>query len=462
MTLGASGINYMGNVAAEVLTLAMKGAQVPDYTGKVKVKVIGDVEFTLSNIKLSKFTIGQGKISTQPPDHGALTLSKIKTKIKLDWKVKQVSWPHVGFSGTAEADTAKTTAGVSAELFVAKEGHPQIKVAKAGVSLGKLQITVHGKGLPDWVLQFLVDLFKGNLVNKIQSTLGGILGGFAESFANDFLMSAPFIHQFPGDTDVYYLLTEDPVIKDALASSSHLGVFKSHSDPKDPAATPPTLPALPSSLPRMLRIEFSDFMINSGIAIFHEHNFFQHKYLPEDVPEGSPVQLNTKSFRAIAPGLYDKYPNQPLTMTAKTTAPPEGAISEPGFELVCAPAHAEFAVLDGSGNETPVFAVFMEIRGLLTYTIVKNSALLLHSEKLSASEMKLDYSNVGDVNVADLEKAWNFLMQGMVVPALNKYFDRQGGIPLPTPGTLELINPSAAYGSDHVAFFDADMQIKIS
>jgi hypothetical protein len=52
-----------------------------------------------------------------------------------------------------------------------------------------------------------------------------------------------------------------------------------------------------------------------------------------DMPVWSPIQLNTKDFAVLIPGLYTQYPNMAMQITAFCTKPPRTLITPSGATI---------------------------------------------------------------------------------------------------------------------------------
>ncbi len=73
----------------------------------------------------------------------------------------------------------------------------------------------------------------------------------------------------------------------------------------------------------MLEITLSEYVPLTGGEAFHQRNQLQFWLRDKDIPEFSPVRLNSSSFWLILPQLQRHFPNQELALHLSAKRFPE-------------------------------------------------------------------------------------------------------------------------------------------
>lgn len=69
-----------------------------------KATFIGDINYSLHDLKIGNFNVPISDLETVAGHGVIVTVAGVDADITMAWSYKEVAWPHIGDSGTAEID----------------------------------------------------------------------------------------------------------------------------------------------------------------------------------------------------------------------------------------------------------------------------------------------------------------------------------------------------------------------
>ena len=147
------------------------------------------------------------------------------------------------------------------------------------------------------------------------------------------------------------------------------------------------------------------------------------------IPDNFPFKLNTKFFKYIIPGIYDKYPNQELNMMLKVKNQPFLKFNNDSQSIeFSAVAFIQFSLIDSPKNSIFSFNsdLFMDLN-----LGVNNSDSSVHftANKLLIQNMTIVNSEFPDLDIDQLKTNLNYTFQ-IISRAANLFYLNKG-IPIP-------------------------------
>ena len=110
------------------------------------------------------------------------------------------------------------------------------------------------------------------------------------------------------------------------------GEFLSRTKPHEATISPVALPPVGSPV-RMLYIWLTTYIANTAGIVYEEAGELKTQITPDEVPSSIPIKLNTNSFKALIPGLYNKYPGMNMTLFLNATTPPVLTVDPKGANV---------------------------------------------------------------------------------------------------------------------------------
>lgn len=356
-------------------------------------------------------------------------------------------------SGTCKIVEGDVLADVE---FYTDKGYPQIRLQNVEIDLQLGDIKMTGiLGIPAWIGNKVIDainaIFKG-LVPLAEMALVH----FADDTVNEMIMSAydPLGHELsvfgvPAPygsltLDYYAIAFAQSFIDPSDWNSIGLGFTLAPGCSLDKSIYYPNTANPMSEAPphkadssRMLAASVSPWVVNGLLWFCVQEGFNSYTIRPEDIPDSSPVQLNTNTFLTIAPGLIF-YPCKPMTITCTTDGDPVlslvKVVEDQPLDQVSlhVPAVFKFNILEGNGEETFAFSLTCPVVALCQLIVeqpedpnAKNATqkFLAQITTVSITPVCVGESNVGPINcflTRGLGRILQPLMVSTIVPILNQ------------------------------------------
>uniref|UniRef100_H2XPV6 Lipid-binding serum glycoprotein N-terminal domain-containing protein n=1 Tax=Ciona intestinalis TaxID=7719 RepID=H2XPV6_CIOIN len=82
------GLNFLKDAGLMLATKQVRGIKLPDVSDKSKIAIIGNVKYTLSEIRINSFTLARSKIITEAPNTVRLVLQNAFVQLSGNWRYK--------------------------------------------------------------------------------------------------------------------------------------------------------------------------------------------------------------------------------------------------------------------------------------------------------------------------------------------------------------------------------------
>jgi len=179
-----------------------------------------------------------------------------------------------------------------------------------------------------------------------------------------------------------------------------------------------------------LKIFINHDLMNSLSKAFYLVSAFATNVTSDLVPEEIPFAINTKFFKLIIPGIYEKYPDQELRINIKTTELPTFLFNKNNQSIeFTTTAMFTFSLLnDALAKSILSFDsdVFFDLRLGANYS---DPSIHLSIKNLTILEMSIIDSEFPGLDIELLKQNLNFTFE-IICNAANKFYLVKG-IPLP-------------------------------
>jgi len=438
-TISVDGMKYFLKVGIELLEQALLNLKIPDLSGDASTPV-GNIDWTLTNIDLSQFTIQNSSVILDNQPQGVqINIIYVDITISMDWSYREVHWPHISDHGSADISSS-TSAGVDTQVTT-QNFRPQLLVLNDIVIIGKLDITLHGGA--SWLYQLFIDLFSGLIKTAVTNAIQQAITQNIDQGVNKALSSLVIQANIGKYIEINYELLGNPTITPTYFTIPELGEFYDIANPKE---CPCDRPALPDQVKgEMIEIMISEFMPSSlGFAVFST-GLLKVKVSQKDLPHWSPISLNTTDWFYLLPNLYKQWPNQLMFMNIYATQGPALDFSASNGATVTSYGELEMRVITSNGS-AQAFVIGFEFSGAATVDLDQD--FLIANVTYISGNFSVTSSNIGPFDISLLENLLNLLFSKGIVPLVDTVLNI--GVPLPTIDGLSFVDPNIGYNDGYM------------
>jgi len=437
--LGQNGITYLKDVIVPILIQKIGTVSIPTISGSIGTP-IGNIDYTLSSIQLSGLQIPTSAIAISSNGF-EITADNVAASMTMNWHYEEAAWPHISDSGSADISVSSTTLAVGADLSGLSNGRPTFSVSSDSVSIGNLDITLHGGA--SWLYQLFVDAFSSDIKSSAESALQTELTSQLGSIVSGLIATIPISEQISNlPVEINFEFVQPLAFTtNSYLSTQNLGEFYYIPHPQE---APFNLTSIPEQVPqRMVTMAVSTYMIESGLFSFYEANYLHYLILPSVVPSDSPIKLNTSDFCDFVSGLCKAYPNQLMSIFANASSVPIFSITQAGPSGIIQGDLAFSTYPTGK----PLFTLGAHI-------IVNGNVSIVGGNKITGaltylkSVLSVVSSEVGTVRVGLLQFAVDYMLSKVLIPHINKLLEN--GFPIPVFDGITFVSPTISYGTEFV------------
>lgn len=440
ITISEKGLNYAKDLLVSQALQVLTSLRISDMEKSVQVPFIGAVLVKLSNITLdnimvpsSTFNLGQDGIN--------IVASQVEVNLTMNWKYSYRSWfiPFiVSDKGRALVKVKGIEVGSTLRLDE-KNGTLYLISMECGTLVKDISITLDGGA--SWFYQGLVDAFEGRIRAAVESAVTSKLMEGITSL-DSFLQNLPKEIGIDNTVALNFTVMQTPVVGPTSISIGVEGLFLGVRS-SDVLLLPVynLHPRISCSGPsKMLEIALSQAVLNSAADVYTNAGLLN--WLVDKLPEQS--LLNTASWRFFVPQLYNKYPNDDMTLNISISSPPSITITLDGVEAVVI-ADMVVDVVDGS-DTVPVACISMVISASGSMGVSGNN--ITGVADLSDLTLKLKWSNIGNFHMHFIQAIVRTLVKDVLLPLVNQHLKR--GFPLPIIKNFRVQDADVLYGESQL------------
>ena len=297
------------------------------------------------------------------------------------------------------------------------------------------------------VLGSIIKLFYNSIKNSIHDSLIKMAEEEFETkgkeiFSN-IIQSIPLIPKIYEDIGLDYSLQDKPIIKDnniiVIKSSGAIVNTSIPESMNPPYKMPDSLPEYDSNLNKNIQVFTNEYCVNTAINTLSLSNLLIFNLTNDQIPDSSPIKLNTTSLDAIFNGMIKRYgENVPCRMNLKITSPVKGIKLRDDIEDSKQGVEASLnaiVVLEVESNKikkeySQVVELILDFTSIATVKLEKNG--ILKSEIIDASivNVEIKQSEIDSLDKEAVKSVLN-LFANILIPIINK--DVLDNIVIPIP-----------------------------
>jgi hypothetical protein len=433
LILSTQSVNNLIKKQLPYIKQAVLASQIPELNVEESVPVIGKVDVTVSNMKITGVDFGPFQVGTRAPNLVSAGTTSCALTFTAHYHYRRHAWPHVSGSGDVTGSTSGDVIQVTISIDM-QNGKPVFKLAAINVQIATFKLHFEHSTLA-WLMNLIEGLFKKSMRDLVSKSVTGALTDLVNNKLNAAMDRTHFAREVKyGNLDFVFdasLANGGVAAQETFLSLSSIVTSFAPGKKDFPPFQPVTLPT--SLITQDLANVFiSDYVFNSASYALHNSGQLKLPILPTDVPDWSPIKLNTTSLKLYLPELYAKYPDKNVQVDIKTTAYPQIAIRS--------------GVVNMQANTTLLFRVYTDATSLQNAFIVSlgivgqfvNASIASLSGgavinfygaiQHTTSEVKLVESFIGDVNVTTFGKILQLFVINGQVSKLNAQL--KAGIPI--------------------------------
>eukprot|EP01113_Clastostelium_recurvatum_P018099 TRINITY_DN2135_c0_g1_i2.p1 TRINITY_DN2135_c0_g1~~TRINITY_DN2135_c0_g1_i2.p1 ORF type:complete len:551 (-),score=120.77 TRINITY_DN2135_c0_g1_i2:15-1610(-) len=437
-------LNYFKDVALTVMLHRLKDVEVPDISGSADTKM-GAMTYNLENIVITHLGMTSSTIDTIAGQGLTVRLVNVSGDVNMTWTYAQADWPHFKDQGTAVIHIKDSLIYIETQVL-SSHGAPALSVTKSGVSITNLFLQLEGKA--SWLYNLFIDLFSTEIKSSIEIALAEALQESTNDGVNTVLASLPLQQTIGDNSDIVvdYRLVNNPQFFKDYATMEHKGEFYYVPNSRE---APFVASPLPDTIPTKEMVQFviSDYMPNTAGYSFWKSGGLHVTVQDKDVPDDSPIRLNTTYFDQLIPPLPILYPNLMMELGVSASQTPVLFFQESGAQLQAATLLDIFVIFE-NGTLFKAATLDMMVFCIGSASVQTSDGVPTLQGQLQFLNLTfaLEYTAIGPFDVTNAEQFVNFVISQVVLPQINGMLSANSGFPLPVPAGLHLVDPMVQFG----------------
>eukprot|EP01088_Endostelium_zonatum_P013405 TRINITY_DN2794_c0_g1_i1.p1 TRINITY_DN2794_c0_g1~~TRINITY_DN2794_c0_g1_i1.p1 ORF type:complete len:494 (+),score=83.32 TRINITY_DN2794_c0_g1_i1:53-1534(+) len=434
-----NGLNYGVEVALEVLRTKLQHLTIPNQSGDTDT-----ISWKISNLTMNSLSIPSANVVIDPNVGLTIQVFGASGELSSNWWFQEDLYSSINGSGHADVTISNMYLSIVLSFGLSSFGYPTVQSRSVTVTIGSLKLSFSGSNL-DFILDILKNVFSGLIKQQLVTGLEKAITSAIDNDLNaelatlstrvdvspqayiDLQLVSPII--FP--TNEYFTL---------LQHGEFYSVVDPRESPFSPSANLPTSPINSD----MLQIYIDQFVPNSASYVFLKLGKLVLTINSTEVPDNSPIQFNTSSWKTLIPNLYTKYPNWLMQVQVYPLAPPTINFTTQGGFISGRGAVSVRVINPSNPNDIrETFLVGLNMSGDVKAAVVGNN--ITASITNVQQTLSLLSSNIGPVNIAVLTSLANYLVESAIIPQINVYLAK--GIPIPTLDGVDIVNGDVSFGN---------------
>lgn len=442
------GIDFAKDLVIKKGVASLTPLELPQIEKSVKIKLVGTVHFTLSNINLYKVDVSSSTV--QPGENGLVfTVSDANASLSMNWSYKYGSLIVISDKGTASVQVESMNISLTLN-GKNQEGNLNLSISDCGCKVNDISIKLNGGA--SWLYQGFVEVFEKKIRSAIEDAITKQIQNIITDL-NPLLQTIPKEIQVDKISSINVTLVNDPILDSSSIGVSINGLLSATNrttgfDPRMPniqsISTCTRRPA------KMAGIAIHENVLNSASSVYFNAGVMH--FILDTLPEQ--YLLNTAEWKYIIPQLYQMYPNADMNLNISISSPPILSVSHNSID---ATVYADITVgVLVDGERVPV-ACISTLSAISGYPDISRDNIT-GSIKLNDFNMILNWSNIGVLHIDLLQPFAETLLRTVAFPYLNLIF--YWGLPLPTFKGYTLGNAKFGYDGSSVLICTDVHQVK--
>ncbi|XP_052178931.1 putative BPI/LBP family protein At1g04970 [Diospyros lotus] len=426
------GLNFAKDLLINKGISSLVPLELPEIEKSVKIKLLGTVHVTLSDIVLYEVDVNS---STVKLGNTGITIvaSGAKAYLNMSWSYRYGSWIVISDSGVASVEVEGMEVGLTIDLEN-QQGNLKLSLLECGCYVKDVNLQLDGGA--SWLYQGLVGFFEKPLRSTIEDTV-------SQAIEDAIMELDPLLKSIPKEISIDNIATLNVTcINDLVYSNDSInfeidGLFSARDKAVASKYNVRNSQASVSceSAAKMLGISIHEKVVNSASLVYFDADVMH--WIIDKISDQS--LLNTAEWKYVLPQLYKQYPNHDMNLNVSVTSPPTVKVAQQNID---AAIHLDVIidVLD-DGKVIPVACISTKITISAYPEISKNG--LAGRVELNAFTMALEWSTIGNIHLNLVQPVVRTVLRTIVFPYVNLLLWK--GIPLPSIRGFTLQNAEIGY-----------------
>ncbi|XP_033938948.1 bactericidal permeability-increasing protein-like [Pseudochaenichthys georgianus] len=436
--LTAKGIEYGRQLAVASILQKLKTIKLDDMSGKVRVSPIGNVRYSLTNMKMVEVGLPTAALDLVPGTGVKLSIVNAYFRLEGNWRVKYLFVKDSGSFNLNANDISITT---SLSIKSDQTGRPVVNSLDCGANVGKTSI--HFKGGASWLYNLFSKYIDSAIRKAMQKQICPLVAN-AVSDLNNNLKTLNVLAKVDKFAEIEYSMVASPAVSKTSIDFGLKGEFYNIGKHQEPPFSPAVF-SLPPQINNMLYIGISSFTIESAAFVYNTAGALSLYITDDMIPQGFPIRLNTRAFGVFIPQIAKRFPGLMMKLLVKTVKTPVITF-EPNNATVQSLSSVTAYAIQPNATLTPLFV--LNLVSSVSVRVFVSGTRLAGAVTLNKMDLTLGTSYVGDFQIGSLDSIFQMVLKMVVIPTMNAQLAK--GYPLPTLGKMKLVYTQLLVLKDYV------------
>ncbi|XP_066480837.1 bactericidal permeability-increasing protein-like [Tiliqua scincoides] len=418
------------------LVQSVRKKQFQDIEGSYNVPLLGNVQYSVSGIWVSKLQVNNSTIGFSKGAGVNLRIQDGQIGLNGNWKLAASLGED---SGTADINIRQLSLSAVLGIGSGDRGHPRLWCASCHSTIGDIDFKFSGRA--SWLYNMAASVLKRSLQSEVNKH---VCSEFKKGSAavEKFLSAMNVSVWIDPIAELDCSIVNQPVISADSCKVDLKGEFfrigQLRASPLVPA--PFLLPDRPDS---MLLLGISEFVANSAAFVYFTAGALQANYTDKEIPKNFPFRLNTKSVGLLLPELKQLFPDMPMKVCIAARKRPVLSFHPGGVDATVFASVEAFVVLP---NASLASVFLLNIDGNFTGQFLLEPGRLGNSVGRAGGSLALkdfhlsqQQSSIGKIQTTFLEKVLKVVLQ-LTLTRVNRRLKK--GLALPNVYNVSLVHPT--------------------
>ncbi|XP_029932359.1 bactericidal permeability-increasing protein-like [Myripristis murdjan] len=429
--LTQKGLDYARQVGMEKLKQKLQTIQIPDFSGKSKVK------YSLTNVRIVGMGIPNSALTLAPGTGISMSIRDAFINVRGNWRVR---YKFIRTSGSFDLDVNGLSIGTTISVTSGAGGRPVVSSVNCGASIGSTRIKFHGRA--SWLYNIFRKLIERPMRKKMEEQICPRVSDTVSDL-NPRLQTLNVLARVDKHAEIEYSMVSSPVVTQSSIALNLKGQFYNIGRHQEPPFSPQ-----PFSMPtqqHMVYMGMSAFTANSAGFVYNRAGILSVSITDDMIPSVSPIRLSTSSFGVIIPEISRRFPGLKMKLTMSAASDPM-VIFKPNNMTITAVATVTAFAIQADSTLSPLFVLKLDtsVSAAMSVTQMRLGGTL----SLNKMEMSVQSSNVGNFQVSVLNNFIPTVLRWVVIPIVNT--ELRKGYPLPELQNMQLMNTQLQIMQDYL------------
>ncbi|XP_076013104.1 bactericidal permeability-increasing protein-like [Genypterus blacodes] len=433
------GLEYGRQLGVASIQERLKTIKIPDMSGKERVRPIGKVKYSLTNMRVVNVGLPKSVVGLVPGSGVRFSIADAFISLTGNWRVKYLR--RIKDRGSFDLKVNQLTIGTTISVKSDETGRPAVAAVGCTANVGSASIKFH-RGA-SWLYNLFRKFFNKALRKAMEQQICPLVVK-AVSDMNPHLKTLNVVAKVDKYAEIDYSMVSSPTISSTSIDLALKGEFYNIGKHVEPPFSPAAF-SLPPQNDNMLYIGVSAFTTNSAAFVYNKAGALSLYITDDMIPKSSPVRLNTKTVGLLIPEIDKRFPGLMMKLLVKTDKDPLITFQPKSVTIQVVGTVTAYAI-QANGTLSPLFVLNMDIG--VSARLFVTEMKLAESVSLDKMIVTLKASYVGEFQIDSLDNILKMVVKVVVIPRVNAQLAL--GYPLPTLGKMKMVNTQLQILKDYM------------